>query len=125
RIKPGITTEQVSVTMDWTATILQAAGAKADPGYPLDGIDLMPIMTGKEQPVDRTLYWRTFQRTKYKAIRDGNWKYLYDGKDEFLFDLSKDQQEKNDLKQQNEKKLNELKTKFMEWEKIMLKPIPL
>ena len=43
KINAGITTQQVAVTMDWTATILKAGGAKADKDFPLDGIDLMPI----------------------------------------------------------------------------------
>ncbi len=110
--------------MDWTATILQAGGAKADKAFPLDGIDLMPILTGKEKEVDRTLYWRIFQRRKQQAIRDGKWKYLRDEKGEYLFDLSVDQAEKNDLKLKEEKTFEMMKEKFDKWEKTVLKPIP-
>jgi len=125
KINAGITSQQVAVTMDWTATILEAGGAKADEHFPLDGIDLMPILTGKKNNIDRTLYWRIFQRAKHNALRDGKWKYLKDEKGEYLFDLSIDQGEKNDLKLKEEKKFNELKEKFGKWEKTVLKPIPL
>jgi len=35
--------------MDWTATILAAANAKADPAFPLDGIDLLPVCTQRKK----------------------------------------------------------------------------
>ncbi len=125
KINAGVTTQQVAVTMDWTATILQAGGAKADKDFPLDGIDLMPILTGKKEIVDRTLYWRTFQRTKHKAIRDGKWKYLQVEGGEYLFDLNADPAEKNDLKLKEEKRFKAMKEKFSKWEKTVLQPIPL
>lgn len=125
KINAGITTQQVAITMDWTATILNAAGAKADPNLPLDGIDLMPVLTGKHKNTDRTLYWRTFQRTKHKAVRDGKWKYLKDEKGEYLFDLTVDQAEKNDVKLKEKKRFEKMKVKLADWEKTVLKPVPL
>lgn len=125
KIKAGSTTRQVAVTMDWTATILAAGGATTSKDFPLDGIDLMPILTGKKQMVDRTLYWRTFQRTKHKAVRDGKWKYLQDEKGEYLFDLSTDQEEKNDLKLKEVEKFETMKKKLGEWEKTVLPPVAL
>jgi arylsulfatase A-like enzyme len=80
KIKAGIITQQAAITMDWTATILSAAGAKAAINFPLDGIDLLPILTGRKKNIERTFYWRTFQRNKQKAIRAGVWKYLQDEK---------------------------------------------
>lgn len=125
KINAGITTEHVAITMDWNATILKAGGAKVDKNFPLDGIDLIPVLTGSQKNVDRTLYWRTFQRSKQKAIRDGKWKYLQDEKGEYLFDLSADQEEKNDLKTKEKKKFEKMKAKYAKWEKTVLQPIPL
>lgn len=34
---------QMTITMDWTATILAAAGTQPANGFPLDGIDLLPV----------------------------------------------------------------------------------
>ncbi|MFI5131284.1 MAG: sulfatase-like hydrolase/transferase [Chitinophagales bacterium] len=125
KIGPGIITQQVAVTMDWTATILSIAGAKAHPGFPLDGMDLMPVCTGKKKIVDRTLYWKRFQGNKQKAIRAGKWKYLLDEKGEYLFDLDADPGEKNDLKAKEEAVFSRLKAQFADWEKTVLQPIPL
>jgi len=125
RINAGITTEQMAITMDWTATILKAAGAKADTNYSLDGIDLMPVLTGISGNIDRTFYWRIFQRRDQKAARDGKWKYLKDEKGEYLFDLSVDQEEKNNLREKEKERFEKIKAKLAGWEKTVLQPIPL
>lgn len=118
-------TRQVAITMDWTATILEAAGAKPDPAFPLDGMNLLPILRGKKEAVSRTIYWRLFQVKKQKAIRHGNWKYLKNEKGEFLFNLEEDPGEKKDLKEIYPSKFIQLKKKYKDWEATVLKPIPL
>jgi arylsulfatase A-like enzyme len=126
KLKENTVTNQVTTTMDWTATILSIAGANADKNFPLDGIDLMPVLTGKQHEVQRTLYWRIFQRRQHNAIRDGNWKWLRDEKnEEYLFDLSVDPSEKNNLKEKFPETFLKLKNKFSAWEKAVLAPIPL
>ena len=126
KLKENTITNQAAITMDWTATILTIAGAKADKNFPLDGIDLMPILTGKQKEKERTLYWRIFQRREHNAIRDGNWKWLRDEKgEEYLFDLSTDPSEENNLKEKFSGTLMQLKNKFSAWEKTVLPPIPL
>lgn len=125
KIKPGGITQQAAITMDWTKTILSAGGAKVHNDFPLDGIDLMPVLTAKKKNIDRTFYWRTFQRKKQKAIREGYWKYLQDESGEYLFNLLADGGEKNDIKTKNVKLFNRLKMKYANWEKTLLQPIPL
>ncbi len=125
KINAGFITQQVAITMDWTATILAAAGAKVHPDFTLDGLDLMPILIGRETNVERTFYWRTFQRNKQKAVRDGNWKYLKDEKGEYLFDVAADPKESNDVKEKCQNIFNTLKEKYSKWEQTVLQPIPL
>jgi arylsulfatase A-like enzyme len=125
RIEAGAVTQQVAITMDWSATILSAGGAKVHANFPLDGIDLMPILTGKKKNAERTLYWRTFQRDKQKAIRSGHWKYLQDAKGEYLFNLVEDGMEKHDLKEKYPRVFTRLKNSYAAWEKTVLPPIPL
>jgi len=125
KIKPNSSTTQVAITMDWTATILAIAGAKPDPSFPLDGLNLLEICTGTKKVFDRTLYWRITQVGNQRAIRDGNWKYLKTEQGEFLFDLAADPSEKNDLKEKSPNVFQRLQSKYAEWEKTVLKPIPL
>jgi arylsulfatase A-like enzyme len=124
RIRPGTSTDQVAATMDWTATFLRLAGAQADADAPLDGIDLMPALTGGGS-VDRDLYWRVFQRLQQKALRSGDWKYLKAEQGEFLFDLSSDVGERNNLAPARPEVFGRLKAMVEAWEKQVLPPIPL
>jgi hypothetical protein len=80
----------------------------------------------KDWAIDRTLYWRIFQRKQHKAMRWGRWKYLQDEKkNEYLFDINADPKEENNLKEKFPGVFQQLKNKYAVWEKKMLKPIPL
>jgi arylsulfatase A-like enzyme len=85
---------------------------------------LLPLCTQKAKPFERTFYWRTIERSHYNAMREGNWKYLKDEKDEYLFDLSTDPSEKNNLREKNREVFDRLKTKYAAWEASVLKPDP-
>ncbi|MBC7866974.1 MAG: sulfatase-like hydrolase/transferase [Gloeobacteraceae cyanobacterium ES-bin-316] len=125
KILPAVT-NQVAVTMDWTATILAAAKVKPQKGFALDGLNLLPVLMGsKKKIVERTLYWRTFQRSQQKAIRVGDWKYLQDPQGEYLFNLKEDFGEKVNLKEKEPARFLKLKKMYAEWEKQMLPPLAL
>lgn len=121
----GIMNHQPAITMDWTATILAAAKARPDPAFPLDGIDLLPLVSGHNKNKPRTFYWRLSQEFKQKAIRDGKWKYVQTEKGEYLFDLVADPSEQKDLKAIFPGILAKLKKKYAAWEQSVLKPVEL
>ncbi|MES2647007.1 MAG: sulfatase [Bacteroidota bacterium] len=125
KIPAGTVTNQVAVSMDWTATILAAAKAKSSKDYLPDGIDLLPVLTGSGEVSERTIFWRTFQRTKQKAVRMGDWKYLQDEKGEYLFNLAVDQAEKNNLKDMQQPIIDSLRKQYAAWESQVLKPVSL
>ncbi|HEX8146630.1 MAG TPA: sulfatase-like hydrolase/transferase [Pyrinomonadaceae bacterium] len=121
-VPAGRTTEQVAVTMDWTATILAAAGAHAHPDYPLDGVDLLPVLRGERAPFERTLFWRNDVQG---AARSGRWKYLKDGgRGERLFDLRTDEREQADSRDSHGEIFERLKAEYQKWEAQMLKQRP-
>lgn len=124
-IPAGTRAEQVSVTMDWMPTLLRLAGAHAPPAAPLDGMDLMPALTGTGATADRDLFWRISQRRSQKAMRSGDWKYLQTDAGEFLFDLAGDAGEKHDRKAEQPAVLARLKAMYAAWEAQVLAPIPL
>ena len=108
-------TDQVAITMDWTATIIAAAKASAAEGYPLDGIDLLPVINRAKR--DRTLFWRIGSQD---AVRQGDWKYFNDGKRRFLFNLSIDEHEEADFSGKNPDVLARLAAEFDKWNQQML-----
>jgi arylsulfatase A-like enzyme len=109
-------TEQAAITMDWTATILAAAGAVAD-GAELDGENLLPVLSRERAPYERALFWRTQTRA---AARIGRWKYVQEGTDGHLYDLGVDLGEKTDLKAREAAKLAELEQRYSAWAAQML-----
>jgi arylsulfatase A-like enzyme len=116
---------QVAVTMDLTATFLALAGARDLAAGAPDGIDLMPALTGERGSVRRELYWRIFQRRKQKAVRSGDWKYLWTETGEFLHDLAADPGEARDLKAEHPAIFQQLRAKVAAWEREVLPPLPL
>ena len=124
-IPAGANTNQVTITFDWSATILAAASVSPLADYPFDGIDLMPVMTGEVPVQERTLFWRVFQRRQQGAVRSGDWKYIQDKEGEHFFNLSIDPGEENNLASNDPDKFKELKSLYAAWEAEMLTPIPL
>jgi arylsulfatase A-like enzyme len=122
RIGAGTTTAQQAITMDWTATLLAAAGVLPHRDYPMDGISLLPVLDAPGAPIARDLYWRMKFRGQ-KALRSGEWKYLVLDGDEFLFDLSRDQRERANLARRHPDRLADLRTRYAAWE-ASLPPIP-
>jgi arylsulfatase A-like enzyme len=122
---PGIvparkTTDQAAVSLDWTATILKTTGTNPNPDYPLEGEDVMAVCTGQRAAFERTLYWRNNQ---HQAMRSGSSKYLKEGNNEHLFDVTKDPGEQTDLKDAQPAVFERLKTAYQKWNSQML-PLP-
>ena len=122
QVKAGAVTDQVSITMDLTATCLAAAGVAAPPGYQLDGCNLLPVLTGQALPSERTLYWRMGNRQQ-RAMRRGDWKYLKVAEREYLFDLAYDPRERGNLARKESALLDELRGLWESWNREML-PVP-
>lgn len=113
----GKVSGQVAITMDITASILAATGARTPANYRPDGIDILPILRGKAPPLERRLFWR-FARPdrQQRAARVGQWKLLVDGSQLLLFDLSNDPGERSDLAGRQPDVVATLKRLLAEWE---------
>lgn len=118
--RSGTVSDHPVITMDWTATMIAAAGGKPDPKYPLDGEDQRPILSGGSSHSDRTFFWRIRAQG---GMRSGRWKYVRIGEAEFLYDLSVDEREQADFSTKEPGKLLELRDRFKAWESEML-PYP-
>ena len=111
----GRTTGQVGITMDLTATILEATNTPVPQGLELEGIDLVPLVQEGTDPVERTLFWRTPFRRNQRAIRRGDWKLMDDASKLMLFNLAEDIGEREDLSQTRTDVVFELYNLLEEW----------
>ncbi|MCX7825298.1 MAG: sulfatase-like hydrolase/transferase [Verrucomicrobiae bacterium] len=121
KIPRGIVSEQVCITMDFTASILRVAGAQPPAGRKLDGIDVLQLLETNNPPLPRTLFWRQRRGDRtWWAVRDGTLKLVRqaNGTDitENLFDLAADAAEKNDLLKQKPEEVARLKKLLAAWE---------
>ena len=123
RIPAGRASEQVMISMDWLPTLLAAAGTAPDPGYPPDGISLLPVLTQGSAPVPRTLFWR-YKTNAQRAVRDGDWKYLKIADNTFLFNVVDDPLERANLRHRRSDMYDRLVAAWLDWNRTMLPEIP-
>jgi arylsulfatase A-like enzyme len=106
--------------MDWTATLLAAAGARAER---LDGMDLLPVIEGKRPPARRTVYWR-YKRAerRLKAVREGELKLVNENGTEALHDLAADPREERNLLAERATDAARLRGLLEKWEQDVRAP---
>jgi arylsulfatase A-like enzyme len=119
--RTGRSTTQHCLTMDWTATILDAAGVAAAPSHPLDGVSLLPHLRGGA-PFERPMHWRMNHRAQ-RAARAGRWKYLSVDGHEYLFDIDADERERANLARREPARLDAIRADWLRWNATM-PPIP-
>ena len=77
-VAPDQVSDKPVSTLDWTATLIDAAGNSPEPAWPLDGMSLLPwLLDGADFP-EHDLFWRT---SNQGALRRGKFKYLFDKRD--------------------------------------------
>ncbi len=121
-IRPGVTTDQVAISMDWVPTLLAAAGGQPDPAYPTDGMNLLPVVTGKTTPISRKLFWR-YKANAQRAMRDGDYKFLKILDNTFLFNVVNDPLERANLKDRQKDVYHRLVREWYDWNSAMLPEI--
>lgn len=117
-ISAGTLSEQTVITMDWTATMLDAAGVKEDANYPMEGVSLRPTFKEPQRCMPRALYWRMNYR-RQRALREGDWKYLAIEGNEYLFNLATDERERANLAKREPHRLQFMREKYERWSEKM------
>ncbi len=106
------------IALDATATAVVAGGLKLDDK--MDGVDLLPFLTGKKAgDPHEALYWRWLGQA---AIRAGDWKYLQADDRAYLFDLSSEQHEKQNLIAKHPEQAARLKKQLAAWSLQLMDP---
>lgn len=114
-VRAGGLSPQHCMTMDWSATLLEAGGGVPEPGCPLDGISLMPVLRDAAHTFERPLYWRMNHRQQ-RALRLGRWKYLKVDNDEYVFDLDIDERERANLSRRHPDRLLAMRQAWQAWD---------
>jgi len=117
KIKAGTVSDHLSAFWDFFPTATDVAGLPTPNS--IDGISYLPTLLGKtkDQKIHKYLYWEFFERGGKQAVRKGKWKAVRPNISQAspteLYDLSKDQSEKNNVAKQYPKIVQQM-------EKIML-----
>jgi arylsulfatase B len=107
-------------SIDATATALELADVGPSQKR-LDGINLMPLLTGKITEVpERNLFWRVGQKN---ALRRGNWKLIRDGKEWQLYDLVHDIGETTNLAAKEPARVQQLTSLWDKWNAEQIEPL--
>ena len=115
---------------DFYPTLLDIAQLPARPEEHVDGVSIVPLITGEAASLDRdALYWHYphYHKTNpYGAIREGEFKlieFYEDGRQE-LFNLAEDVNETTDLAGSQPQKAAELLEKLQAWREAVGAQMP-
>ena len=134
KLPQGKTDSRPIIQLDVMPTALAAAGIPVRPEWHLDGVNLLPYLTGRSAiAAHDALYWRL---GGIMAIRMGKWKLVkmsaegaaddpatltLDGAE--LFDLANDIGEKQNLAAIHPEKVRELSDVFLRWNARLARPL--
>jgi len=134
-VPAGKTYDQPVIQLDVLPTALAAAGVAAKPEWRLDGVNLLPHLTGKRgRAPHEALYWRL---GGMMAIRRGDWKLvktkegrletnpetLQDLTGAALYNLAEDIGERDDLAAKHPEKVRELTAAWQRWNGQLAAPL--
>lgn len=118
-IEGGRTTQAMTTTMDLYATALDLGGASPPPDREMDGVSMMPLLTGERSQIRDEIFY--YLGAQLFAVRKGSWKTHfktltpYVGEDPvehdppLLFNLDHDPSEKYNLAGEHPEIIEELK----------------
>ncbi len=133
KVKPTVY-DKPAIQLDIHATALAAAGIDAKTVPTLEGVDLVPYLSGtKSGSPHEALFWRFGDQM---AVRAGNWKLVkYDTNvdtqtgrgqavtDAKLYNLVDDIHEEHDLASSNPAKVKELQAQWDAWNQSNVTPL--
>ncbi len=118
----GITYEKPVISLDLTPTFIEAAGGLIAEADKLDGVNLIPYITGKTGAAPHDLMnWRF---TISAAIREGDWKLVrLPDRLPMLYNLDSDLSEQNDVSMQNLERTKSMLKKLGQWDVRLPHPV--
>ncbi len=118
--RAGAVRHDLACSIDIFPTVAEAVGQAIPEEWHVDGVSLLPALTGSAAVERQTLYWHYphyHHATPASAIRSGSWKLIYfyeDGRSE-LYNLANDLSEQTNLAQAEPEKAAALKKMLQMW----------
>ena len=113
RLPAGKVDDRPIITLDIMPTALSAAGVPVPANAKLDGVNLLPFLTGENKASPHeSLFWRY---SGQRAVRMGDWKLLHMGRRTQLFNLSAGIGEAHDLAAKEPGKVQQLEAAYKDW----------
>ncbi|MGI9455239.1 MAG: sulfatase-like hydrolase/transferase [Aeoliella sp.] len=128
KIKPQMVVDDPVIALDFTPTFLAAGGNETGSDWKLDGIDLLPRLTGQVDALpERHLYWRGHGPDGDSAIRQGDWKLILPdhapGTAPELYNLATDIGETDDVADKHPARVKSLGARLAAWESQLIDPL--
>jgi len=118
KVPAGLVYNNPISSLDILATFASLSNAPIDKNKPLDGVDLIPYVTGEKTGLPHEiLFWRNFDKG-IVAARQGNIKTILSKKKQqkYLYDLDKDLSEATNLTRNKPETFVEQQNKMVAWE---------
>ena len=122
-VKAGSVIDTPVSSPDFFPTLLEAAGAKSQPGQTLDGTSLVPLLKGGTLP-ERALFWHyphygNQGGAPSSAVRRGDWKLIEWAEENRaeLFNLAQDIGEQTNLADKEPQRVASLRAELAAWQK--------
>lgn len=121
----GVQYNRPVISIDWSRTAVALGKGDAMSGSSMEGVNLMPYLTGTEQndPHD-AVYWRQWNGREW-GLRAGNLKLIGSGDDASkyqLFDLSNDIGEQTNLADSRSEDVQRLRSLYDAWNAANIEP---
>ena len=114
RLEENRVYEQPVISLDVFSTAIVAAGGTVPSDRPIDGVDLLPFLTGRESgSPHENLYWKFAQ---WLAVRRGDYKRCQWRRRTLLFDLVADPGEVTNIAAERPELVADLEASLRAWE---------
>jgi len=117
-VPAGSVCQQTAISLDLMPTMLDIAGVKPPRDHQLDGVSLLPVLTGEGQLPERRLFWEFRNKA---TVRSGPWKLVVGERglkgQPGLFHLGEDIGEQHNIAGDHPDRVRKLTKALQQWRK--------